>query len=314
MPSAEASEIVFKKIEKKIKDKIPKYLKEILVLTGFDTITVLKSIDADAIQQIENYVESNKSVFENILNEELVYKSTQDKVFRFMPGHRILLLNFPKYLKESDQCKQKQPASQSTSTHNKKILVIENVSSGNNLPNQTQEIEYLEVYQETDTNSNSIENFGSDSGTVEVSDLKSNQTHLLVKLNKYLNKKKFGFELSDKNIDELVFSNNRIKCKVICPLCKEKEKSIPCFYDSSWKVSNVNLHFKSHLKSTSDPTSDPSKQTNNQSGEQPNTAHTGNTNTDQVNSQLASASSPIQTIHRASILKTEVLNLMNHQS
>lgn len=74
---------------------MPECLVNILKVCGFTSKTVLKNINTETVDHIEKFCNENrefvKSAFIGSLYENM-------KPFQFIPGHRILLLNIPKYV------------------------------------------------------------------------------------------------------------------------------------------------------------------------------------------------------------------------
>lgn len=85
------------KVEKLTDDSIPICVRKILTRCGYDTIISIKNITVESVVQIENHI----NVYARDLIQTLdcchheFYKG-QD-IFKFLPGHRDLILSLPKF-------------------------------------------------------------------------------------------------------------------------------------------------------------------------------------------------------------------------
>lgn len=77
------------KLEQHIGYAIPELIKKVLKAAGFDSITTLQLLTEESIKDIENFV-----------NENSIEESS--KQFKFLPGHRALLLNLAKKVQMID--------------------------------------------------------------------------------------------------------------------------------------------------------------------------------------------------------------------
>lgn len=86
------------KIEELIGDPIPICVKKIITACGYSAIFSIKNITLESVEQIENHV--------NVYARDLIQKldcchhefyKDQD-VFKFLPGHRDLILTLPKFV------------------------------------------------------------------------------------------------------------------------------------------------------------------------------------------------------------------------
>lgn len=90
---------IFTKLEKVSRSKYPKFIKNILIETAFNTPAALKAINEASIEQIESIMNNdlnllNKTVYVNERGE------LKKKPFKFLIGHKALILNFPKEISE----------------------------------------------------------------------------------------------------------------------------------------------------------------------------------------------------------------------
>lgn len=108
-------------------------MKGILIEAGFDTKTSLINLEKNNLVDIEEFVQSNRATFAAIL------KGTQYEkidVFKFLPGHKNLIINLSKHLSGTIKIQKKIRSSkiQLTTDELKAALVkkISNYSKNNN--------------------------------------------------------------------------------------------------------------------------------------------------------------------------------------
>lgn len=73
--------------------KIPNFIIKIFEESGFETISTLELLTSSYIDDIEEIVNTNRAL---VINTR--YKT--DGKFKFLPGHRALLLNLPKEIEK----------------------------------------------------------------------------------------------------------------------------------------------------------------------------------------------------------------------
>lgn len=90
---------VFNRLEKFLKNKYPQFIKNILISCGFESEASLKTINEQSIELIENYVNRKKELLEgtNYINED---GSLTSDPFKFLIGHKLLLLSIPQTIVE----------------------------------------------------------------------------------------------------------------------------------------------------------------------------------------------------------------------
>lgn len=204
-----SSEKLFRKIESAIGAKIPGFIKTILFQSGFDCDSALKQLNEEAVIEIEQFIETNKAKFvENLKDYDLT------ELFKFLPGHRRLILSLPKYIeikKTAVTKKINKPKS------NEKIIdgTVKDVNdSVNDVNNLSKEIRL--------------------------------KKELIRKINTYAKNKQLPFEIDDANIFNFRLESNQYKCKVKCPFC---DKKLSCLYITFWSPSNLTKHInKIHVK------------------------------------------------------------------
>lgn len=189
---------------------LPDIVVNILNECGYENELSLQQITVEHLKEIENYVQLNLRV---LLNGTIYEK--QNGEFKFLPGHRVLILNLPKQVEQFVAKRTKSKSRQLNATLNG----IENVDVMQNRQN--------------DENENKEDNL---------------KDQLIAKLVKYGIKTK-NRSVSDKlttaNILNLKIERDGFtyKCSVKCPVC---ERIVPCIYNRHWAVSNIEKHLKKH--------------------------------------------------------------------
>lgn len=86
-------------LEKFAKEKFPPCIKLILISSGYDKLNSLRQIDAGKVGEIETFVNENKDLIKNL---ECCFKDQYQKlaVFKFLPGHKALVLGIPKQIEQ----------------------------------------------------------------------------------------------------------------------------------------------------------------------------------------------------------------------
>lgn len=94
----------FEKLESFFHIKYPNFIKEILKLTGFDSLYGLNTLDETTIKEIEEEVNksilNNDGIIENIVKNTVYEKKlseiSDENPFKFLIGHKSILLNIKK--------------------------------------------------------------------------------------------------------------------------------------------------------------------------------------------------------------------------
>lgn len=107
---------VIHKIERHLKSKLPNILQKILINCGFDNEASIKLINEDTIVLLEDYINKNKNIFLKKTN----YK--EDEKFEFSIGHKILILNLPKFLEQIENEKEKENNREEDNVYIQKIV------------------------------------------------------------------------------------------------------------------------------------------------------------------------------------------------
>lgn len=74
------------------KKHLPTYLIELLKRCGFDTISSIKNMNEHYVNEMESLINANRFLIEGI---DLPISYLKMEKFKFLPGHRILLLKSP---------------------------------------------------------------------------------------------------------------------------------------------------------------------------------------------------------------------------
>lgn len=70
-------------------------LKHLLIECGFDNVFTLKMISETHLSELENYINPIRQSLLNGLNCNHASNYMNQSIFKFLPGHRIILLNWP---------------------------------------------------------------------------------------------------------------------------------------------------------------------------------------------------------------------------
>lgn len=95
--------LIFTRLEKFFKCKYPFFLKEILIETGFNSSAALRIISESSIETIEQYINDNLDQIKHYFAETLYLSENgnfKKSPFKFLIGHKSLILNIKKDLNE----------------------------------------------------------------------------------------------------------------------------------------------------------------------------------------------------------------------
>lgn len=95
-------ESIWQKIEKSLYIKMPPYLKELLIINGYDNAITLSKLDNNLILEIESFA---KNILPSLISDDDSNKyygifSKDISKFTIVGGHRILLKKIAEYLNE----------------------------------------------------------------------------------------------------------------------------------------------------------------------------------------------------------------------
>lgn len=224
--------------------KYPKVIKDIFKLCAIDQATFI-DITESTIEDIEKIVNKNKSVLKKSCYNSIFEK---DEEFKFLFGHRLLLITLPeKYKSFFDDKKEKKNA---------------------------KKLRFLDLKSESSAHSvDESENFEADGPVLKPERVKQ---LLLEKLNKHAQKQsQNNYTVNENAVKKFHLKGCEAYCLVQCPFCESK---IPCTFTCNWSISNFNKHVRSHfvknqrqnqVPKTSN-SQNPSQKTANLSGRRPN--------------------------------------------
>lgn len=92
----------FLQLEKHYGEKYPECLKRILIASGFGTTASLRHIDEQSLSAIEEFMQDNRDLIDslNCCNKEQYQRQRE---FRFLPGHKCIVLAIPGQLNQMTQ-------------------------------------------------------------------------------------------------------------------------------------------------------------------------------------------------------------------
>lgn len=196
------------KIERFGGEKFPDCVKILLTKTGYDRMNSLSKIDAERILEIEAHLDTNREW----VNELKCCNSDSYKqlaVFKFLPGHKILILGIPEQIERMKEAQEKHGDADNA----KKIVTTKSPKT-----QQTDE----EIIQSMVSN--------------------------LLKFAKKINFPLQDGMLSANNVNDFERGNHLnnflYKCRFSCPFC---EKVFPLRYQTFWMTSNLTKHLKEHM-------------------------------------------------------------------
>lgn len=90
-------------LENVLGETVPACIKKILYTCGYNTIASLRNINENSVLKIEEFI--NESGCEVIKTLDCCFAEVYQKqnIFKLLPGHNALLLEFPKYLSSQQQ-------------------------------------------------------------------------------------------------------------------------------------------------------------------------------------------------------------------
>lgn len=215
----------FRHLESFTKDKYPKFLKDILVASGFDCEAALQTLSESIINEIEQEVTNNLNDYKTILENTIyakIYEKPDDRNFKFLIGHKAILINIPKTIKDKEASLKKK---KSLEKSNKKQ--IEKKSKKIDL-NETDFIQLL---------SEKIISYYEKKQLADV----SSYFFSIACIQEGLTEKKHSFEKNEANAQENVGASVRLRLK--CPFCIKK---IWCSYSKRLDFCNLTSHLNTH--------------------------------------------------------------------
>lgn len=206
----------FKQLEKFVNEKYPKFLKKILLDCGYDCPASLQTINEEAINKIEIEINSNLDKYIQYFKSTAYEKKLENNgELKFLIGHRAILLDIPRKLKEFSEEKTREK--ERTKLNKKNSNTTENLSEKELIEKLSDKI--INYYKNKGVLVASIHYFSSET---LLEKLKDNELTLTKKQEK------------NKTI---------VKCKLKCPFCDRKKI---CNRYKYWNVSNFTKHCNSH--------------------------------------------------------------------
>lgn len=155
--------------------------------------------------------------------------------FEFLPGHRVLLLSLPEYIRNFE-------TTNAIEIRKRRFKTLEDHPQRNSVDHpQRNSIDHPVLNPDEEKNADVSEQKEESS-----EQFYDNIRQLLVKkINDFAAKKNLGLKITkDSIIDFRVESNSCFKCSVQCPFCVRK---VPCNYNSHWVCGNLQSHLKTHF-------------------------------------------------------------------
>lgn len=94
------------KIENSIKQNIPKNIKILLSVGGYDSLLAIKTIDNEKLNILEKYLQNLIKSDHQVLtkldkSDKTSYVYSSQNLFTFLPGHASIILALPHYIAQS---------------------------------------------------------------------------------------------------------------------------------------------------------------------------------------------------------------------
>lgn len=201
--------------EKQNGESFPKCLRFLMEKAGYNSSPRLKNMDENRVSSIETFFDASKQILNKLCGRDsLTYKRMQ--TFKFLPGHREIILSIPEILPEVEASTQRAiPKSKSKAvdkcSKEKKVVteigLKEKLLKG--LKNVAKKMKF-----------DNFMNILTDANIVE--------------FQKIVGHCKCGKEC-----------NTIFKCTFVCPVCPKRYK---LQYKEFWMSSNVTKHIKQHIK------------------------------------------------------------------
>lgn len=112
------------KLEKFNKEKIPPCLKSLLSSTGYNTLFSISVLNADKIEEIEEFINKDRSLLASLNCCYAKYYQAQQK-FEFIPGHKNVLLTLPSKVAEMKEAMKKDGKAKNNPVTNKEANITE---------------------------------------------------------------------------------------------------------------------------------------------------------------------------------------------
>lgn len=206
----------FEKLLESIGGRFPAKLDLVLKTAGYDSLFLISQINEDDIILIEEYASKHPTC---LIGTD--YCRTEDDIteefeLKLKPGHRKFLLKLATIA---------DTILKSKSTQKNKFKNERNGTAG--------------------THSQSYETSKPSSSTISIKAKRNLEKVLVNKVLRFCQLKSIYIMFDETCISKFKKINNKIKCSVICPICKS---SLACVYTTYWNISNLQAHLKAHPK------------------------------------------------------------------
>lgn len=238
--SSSNTESVFEAFETEFQIKVPEFLKNLLIFTGYDNAFIIQDLDSNSLTAIENIARSHiPNLFQGSLEQYLGHFHTKPNEFFIMPGHKKLLEKLSNYAK-------KQMAKKTTENMIEDDLGICNKERAqkNNVSNEKKTILKSERQKRYPTK---------ESINIIVKDGGNSSENVREKASRWL-KEFIKTNLKDAGVVDILNKIDTIKikmlspnmCYITCFVCKNDTKIYK--NKDSWTLSNFHKHFKTHFR------------------------------------------------------------------
>lgn len=95
-----------RKLQKIVGRILPRGLDKIIIEAGFDAESAIATIDLNSIINIQDHINENKIILKDTVYESVLENDLQ---FKLKPGHKSIILDLPKLLKEFEAKKRSAP-------------------------------------------------------------------------------------------------------------------------------------------------------------------------------------------------------------
>lgn len=110
------------KLENVIGEPLPRCIKHILCSCAFDSLITIEHLNEEYVKLIEQHVSDNRNILYELECKHSCHYQSQS-LFKFLPGHRILLIDLKKHVKKlREHTSQRFNGSDTIDTHFSAIL------------------------------------------------------------------------------------------------------------------------------------------------------------------------------------------------
>lgn len=203
---------IFNKLEKFIGFKYPVFIKNILIKTGFDCESAIETLNENSITEIEKLVTPD-------LIKNTVYEQSEtlgETPFKFLIGHKALILNIPVILKQFIDTKLNIKTEKENQNKDKLRAQLNPVELKNSLIHKI---------------------------NISLKKKNINLVYSIEHINSSFDANPNINPNSSPNSSPNINTKNSVQFKVKCLSCN---REIPCTFDKYWRVSNFLNHNVNH--------------------------------------------------------------------